>query len=321
MITNDIQLCRDALTNGELVAFPTETVFGLGARSDSKSAVEKIFVAKDRPRNHPLIAHCADIDVALAISPGIPQSARLLAQEFWPGPMTLVFKRAKADAICDESVGGSDTVAIRVPSHPVARKLLEPLGFFVSAPSANRFGRVSPTTPKHVLEEFGEKMLILNGEQSEVGLESTIISCVNEHPQILRAGAITPQDILRVTGHDVTKGSDEDSGIRVPGALKSHYAPRIDVIIIKSEEEINEYPQFNPERSALLSFSEPTQRYRLQRSMQTYEEFAHELYSFFREAEKNGCDAIFVVAPEEQGIGIAINDRLRKASAYCTASL
>ncbi len=317
MITSDIQRCIDALTRGELVAFPTETVFGLGARSDSSEAVKKIFEIKERPRDHPLIAHCADVDVALAISPDVSDAARALAREFWPGPMTLIFKRAHSDAICDEAVGGHDTVAIRVPSHPVARELLAPCGFFVSAPSANKFGRVSPTTAEHVQAEFGDDLLILDGERSEVGLESTIISCVDEKPRIIRAGAITAQDILRVQGLTLQTGNltgEDFQNIAAPGTLENHYAPSIPLHVITSESEIEFFDGMESSHCALLGFSEPIHNYSLVRVVQNYDEYAHELYNFFREAEDKGCAAIFAVAPEDEGIGVAINDRLAKAS-------
>lgn len=316
MITNDVQLCIEALSRGELVAFPTETVFGLGARSDSPTAVNKIFELKQRPNDHPLIAHCSSIEVALAVSPYVPEYARLLANEFWPGPMTLIFKRAGSDAICDEAVGGHDTVAIRVPSHEIARELLAPCGFFVSAPSANKFGRVSPTTAEHVQAEFGDDLLILDGEQSSVGLESTIISCVGEKPKILRAGAISAQDILRVTGFDVVDETIllEEDKVAAPGTLEVHYAPSIPVVVVSEQSEINVHDNFDSTKCALLSFSEPSLNFALSKAVGNYDEYAHEMYGFFRQAEQNNCEAIFAVAPDEVGIGIAINDRLKRAA-------
>lgn len=312
MITNDVDLCIEALTRGDVVAFPTETVFGLGARSDSPESIRKIYELKGRPTDHPLIAHCTDIKVALAVSADVPLTAQALANEFWPGPMTLVFNRSSGGSICDEAVGGHDTVAVRVPSHPVARALLAPCGFFVSAPSANKFGRVSPTTAQHVQEEFGDDILILDGEQSQCGVESTIISCVDVHPRILRAGAITPQDILRVTGHDVSDFSIAD--IAAPGTLENHYAPSIPVHVVNDETEIT-FPSGTASGDcAFMSFAQPAQEFCFTRVVGNFNEFAHELYSFFRGAEHAGCKAIYVVAPVSEGIGIAINDRLSKAA-------
>lgn len=313
MITKDIDKCIAALTNGELVAFPTETVFGLGARSDSPAAVNKIFDIKKRPTDHPLIAHCSRADTALAITPYLSESAIKLAEEFWPGPMTLVFKRAQSDAICNESLGGHDTVAIRVPAHPTAFALLDPCSFFVSAPSANKFGRVSATTAQHVLDEFGNDLLILDGEQSQCGLESTIISCLDEQPRLLRPGAITPQDILRVTGCDVSKNND-DVEISAPGDKESHYAPNIEVILASSENNFDFKPGCESAESAFLSLSPPLNSYKYEMIVSTYDDFAHEIYDFFREAENRDCKAIYVVTPVEEGIGIAINDRLKKAA-------
>lgn len=316
MITDDVQLCIDALTKGELVAFPTETVFGLGARADSPAAVQKIFDIKGRPTDHPLILHCSDVDIALAISPYVPEYARALASEFWPGPMTLIFKRAASDAICDEAVGGHDTVAIRVPSHPKARALLAPCGFFVAAPSANRFGHVSPTTVEHVRDEFGDDLLILDGDQSGVGLESTIISCVQDQPAILRAGAITVQDILRVTGIEPVESPQGDGNVKIaaPGTLENHYSPDIPLFVVASEAEVEKNSQFSPGECAFMSLSQPVKDYRVSVLVNNYDQYAHELYDFMRRAEIEKCQAIFVVAPENEGIGIAINDRLKRAS-------
>ncbi len=322
MITQDIQLCVDALTRGEVVAFPTETVFGLGARSDSPEAIRKIYDIKGRPADHPLIAHCSDVDVALALSPDVPDYARALAAEFWPGPMTLIFRRAGSDAICDEAVGGHDTVAIRVPSHEIARELLAPCGFFVSAPSANKFGRVSPTTTEHVRSEFGDDILILDGEPSQCGVESTIISCTGSHPHVIRAGAITTQDILRVTGHDVSSdlANSSDDNVAAPGTLENHYAPRIPVYVVADEQAIEFTEGLSPENSAFLSFGQPSQTFLLSLVVHSYDDYARQLYDFFRQAEVNGCEAIFAVAPENEGIGVAINDRLSKASHSLTES-
>ena len=246
--------------------------------------------------------------------------------------MTLMFTRAAGDSICDEAAGGHDTVAIRVPSHEKAREILAPCGFFVSAPSANKFGRVSPTTAQHVQSEFGDDILILDGDPSQCGLESTIISCVESQPQILRAGAITSQDILRVTGFDpvanfagsvpvagftrLPVGSlpAEATKIAAPGTLENHYAPSIPVYVVNSESGIDFPEGIEPNDCAFLTFSDPTLDFKLIFKMSSYEEYARELYGFFRKAEDDNCKAIFAVAPENEGIGVAIIDRLSRAA-------
>jgi len=313
MITDDIELCVDALTRGDLVAFPTETVFGLGARADSPAAVSKIFELKGRPVDHPLIMHCANIDVALAISPHIPEYAKKLAAEFWPGPMTLIFKRGVNDAICNEAVGGQDSVAIRVPSNEIARKLLEPCSFFVAAPSANKYGRLSPTTSEHVQEEFGDELIILDGEQSIFGLESTIISCIGELPEILRSGAITRKEIQNCLGVEVLE-SEKQTEIAVSGNKESHYAPKIPLFIVSDDENIAEFLEYESSECAYIGPRQTALDFKTKLVVSTYETYAHELYDFFHKAQNENCKAIFAVPPELEGIGVAICDRLKKAS-------
>ncbi|MFN8015390.1 MAG: L-threonylcarbamoyladenylate synthase [Acidimicrobiia bacterium] len=310
MITNDIDLCIEALTKGDVVAFPTETVFGLGARADSPLAVKKIFDLKQRPNDHPLILHCANIDVALAVSPHVPDYARVLAANFWPGPMTLIFKRGVNDAISDEAVGGHSSVGIRVPSHETARRLLEPCSFFVAAPSANKFGRVSPTTAHHVYEEFGDEILILDGEPSQCGLESTIISCLEESPEILRPGAITEKEILNATGLEPIKSENK---VVVSGSLEKHYQPDIPLITFNNVNELNEI-SLDKSKAAYIGLAETDYSFSMKLVVSTYDQYAHEMYNFFREAEKNNCETIVAQCPINEGIGIAINDRLTKAS-------
>ena len=313
MVTDDIGFCVEALTNGELVAFPTETVFGLGARADSPRAVSKIFEIKNRPLDHPLIMHCSSIEIALAISPHVPEYARKLALAFWPGPMTLVFQRGVNDSICDEAVGGNDTVAIRVPSHRVARELLEPCNFFVAAPSANRYGQVSPTTAQHVQDEFKDDLIILNGEQSQCGLESTIISCLGPAPGILRVGAITKNEIQNIVGLKVYE-ADPKKQIEVSGNKKAHYAPSIPLFLVTQDDEVLKKHKYHPSKSAYIGGRNTELSFKLSKIVSNYEEYAHDLFDFFHEAQRANCEAIFAVPPENEGIGIAINDRLNKAA-------
>jgi len=314
MITNDVELCVNALTQGDLVAFPTETVYGLGARADSPQAISKIFEIKGRPLDHPLIMHCSDVEIALAISPYIPEYAKRLAKEFWPGPMTLIFKRAANDAICDEAVGGQDTVAIRVPSNEIARRLLEPCSFFVAAPSANKYGQLSPTTSRHVQEEFDDEIIILDGERSSYGLESTIVSCVDDQPVILRAGAITKMQIQNAVDMEIAESGQKSSTIAVSGNKESHYAPSIPLLLIENDSDLTE-SEFDPSNCAFIGGRETQLEFKLKRMVSTYEQYAFELYDFFHEAQNLKCKAIFAVRPENEGVGVAINDRLTKAAA------
>ncbi len=313
MITDDIEMCINALTQGELVAFPTETVYGLGARADFPSAIAKIFKLKGRPTDHPLIMHCASIDVALAISPYVPDYAKKLASEFWPGPMTLIFKRGANDAICDEAVGGNDSVAIRVPSNEIARELLSSCTFFVAAPSANKFSKVSSTTSAHVQEQFDDELIILDGEQSSYGLESTIISCIDETPAILRTGAITKNEIQNILGVEVEDKSTS-SEIKVSGNKQIHYSPNIPLFLVDNDEQISSFTNFDTQECAYIGGRETQLEFKFPLVVLNYELYAHELYDFFHRAQDQGCKAIFAVPPEAQGIGIAINDRLKKAS-------
>ena len=310
MKTDDISVCAAELADGELVAFPTETVFGLGARADSAEAVIKIFEAKGRPQDHPLIAHASSTDMALSVSDDIPEYARKLAEAFWPGPLTLIFE-SNENQVCRHARGGHDTVAVRVPSHPCALKLLSECDFLVVAPSANRFGRVSPTTADHVEHEFPD-ILILDGDRSDVGVESTIVLCVEDVPRILRSGKVTAQDIHQETG--IIPVIENGSNVAAPGTLDSHYAPSIPVYVFENEASIALNVAIDPLTSAYLSLDEPNLVYKMVGTPDTLDAYAHDLYAFFRTAEDEGCSCICVIAPESEGVGVAINDRLTRAA-------
>ena len=232
---NDIQRAVALLCQGELVALPTETVYGLGADALNPDAVAKIFTAKGRPSDHPLIVHLADAGQIMTWAREVPKDAIALARAFWPGPLTLILKRD--ESVPDLVTGGQDTVGLRVPNHPVALELLRAFGSGVAAPSANRFGRISPTTAEHVRQELGERVaLILDGGACAVGLESTIVDLSRGVPVILRPGAIGADDIARVLGRrprlrgefEAEAGGAAEQGAtpRVSGALAAHYAPR-----------------------------------------------------------------------------------------------
>ena len=309
---------RDAAANlarGSLVAFPTETVYGLGADATNASAVARIYEVKGRPADHPLIVHIADLKYLEQWISDIPEYAIELARAFWPGPMTLVLKRSELAQ--DFITGGQDTVGIRIPNNSIALGLLEAFhkigGAGVAAPSANRFGQVSPTTAVAVKEEIGDYLaesdLVLDGGPSEVGLESTIIDCTSDLPRILRPGAITEAMIEDVTGLSLTKESIEStdvSNIRVSGSLENHYAPMALVIL-------DQEPVQGSGFIALESASTPAGVIRLA-APKSVEEFARILYESLREGDHQKLDAIYIEQPTGDGLAIAIRDRLGRSA-------
>jgi L-threonylcarbamoyladenylate synthase len=299
----------EVLAAGALVAFPTETVYGLGADATNADAVSRIYAVKGRPADHPLIVHLADMQDIADWSDDIPDYAIALGRAFWPGPMTLILKRSSLAK--DFITGGQDTVGLRVPNHVVALALLNEFkkigGKGVAAPSANRFGHVSPTTADAVSKELSEYLssgdLILDGGASLVGVESTIIDCTTESPKILRPGAITEEMIEEVTQLDLSYAATE---IRVSGALENHYSPMAQVLL-----DIE--PQPGDGFIALSLFETPEGVHRLA-SPSNEEEFARLLYAALRSADTQKLIRVIVKQPEGTGLSIAIRDRLQRAS-------
>jgi L-threonylcarbamoyladenylate synthase len=321
----------DAAANllaGGLVAFPTETVYGLGADACNGEAVARIYAVKGRPADHPLIVHVASMDGLGDWAADVPGYAISLARDFWPGPMTLVVKRSSLAA--DFVTGGQDTVGVRVPDHPVALGLLEAFakagGKGVAAPSANRFGNVSPTTAQAVSDELGDYLangdLILDGGACDVGVESTIIDCTGDAPKILRPGAITAQMIAESTGLSVggkfvytdddlpgisVNGKAVDSNaIRVSGSLEAHYAPAATVVLDQS-------PVAGEGFIAMADVVAGDGVVRLA-APKTHNEFARVLYSALRAADEQGLATVVVAQPAGDGIAVAIRDRLKRAA-------
>ena len=316
------------LLAGNLVAFPTETVYGLGADASNSDAVARIYAAKDRPADHPLIVHVASMDALGDWADGVPGYAISLARDFWPGPMTLILKRSELAG--DFVTGGQDTVGVRVPNHPVALGLLEAFarigGKGVAAPSANRFGHVSPTTAKAVEDELSDYLAesdqILDGGPCEVGVESTIIDCTGQVPKILRPGAITAQMISESTGLPIAgkfvytdadlpgisiNGEAVDiQTIRVSGSLANHYAPAATVLL-------DQVPVSGQGLIALAEMPTPEGVIRLA-APSTHEEFARLLYSALRAADEKGLETVVVHQPVGDGLAIAIRDRLKRAA-------
>jgi len=305
------------LIAGGLVAFPTETVYGLGADACNAASVARIYLVKGRPADHPLIVHVASMDGLGDWARDVPAYAIALARDFWPGPLTLVVRRS--DLAADFVTGGQDTVGVRVPNHPVALGLLEAFtaagGKGVAAPSANRFGNVSPTTAQAVATELGEYLAdgdqILDGGACDVGVESTIIDCTGDVPKILRPGAITAQMIEESTGLRVDAAVEEPL-IRVSGSLDSHYAPVARVLLCET-------PTAGQGFIAHANIKTPEGVVRLA-SPHTDEEFARVLYSALREADVQGLAEVVVMQPIGIGIAVAIRDRLKRAAHGSTQS-
>ena len=299
------------LMAGGLVAFPTETVYGLGADASNETAVTRIYSVKGRPADHPLIVHVASMDGLGDWARDVPSYAISLARDFWPGPMTLVVPRSSLAG--DFVTGGQDTVGVRVPAHPVALGLLEAFvragGKGVAAPSANRFGNVSPTTAQAVAAELGNYLAdgdqILDGGACDVGVESTIIDCTGDTPKILRPGAITVEMIEQSTGLKVV-ASVEEPEIRVSGSLDSHYAPAATVVLDQS-------PTAGQGFIAMADVVAADGVVRLA-APRTHEEFAQVLYAALRTADEQGLTTVVVQQPVGDGIAIAIRDRLKRAA-------
>jgi L-threonylcarbamoyladenylate synthase len=310
----------DAAANllaGGLVAFPTETVYGLGADACNEMAVARIYAVKGRPADHPLIVHVASMDALGDWAADVPGYAIALARDFWPGPMTLIMKRSALAG--DFVTGGQETVGIRVPDHVVALGLLEAFaragGRGVAAPSANRFGNVSPTTAQAVADELSEYLSdadqIIDGGACAVGVESTIIDCTGDVPKILRPGAITAHMIADSTGLEVvgqtSDGEAVDSPvIRVSGSLDSHYAPAATVVLDQSPMAGQGFIAMADVVAAdgVVRLAAPT----------THEEFAQVLYAALRAADQRGLETVVVQQPTGDGIAVAIRDRLKRAA-------
>ena len=304
------------LNAGDLVAFPTETVYGLGADAHNPAAVARIFAAKGRPASHPLIVHVSNLAAAREWIAELPDSARRLAEAFWPGPLTLVLP--KAAGVPDAITGGQPTVALRAPAHPVARALLAAFGAGIAAPSANRYGRISPTRAADVHEELGDRVaLVLDGGDCEVGLESTIVACLGERVILLRPGAISRSQLRDVVGE--VADADEASP-RAPGRDRSHYAPRTRLALVAGPElrSVVERALAAGERLAVLARSPapPASERLVWRQLGNRPaEYGRALYATLRELDRAGAVRILVEAVPGDEPWAAIADRLRRAAA------
>ena len=296
-----IEFAIEALRRDELVAIPSETVYGLAARATSRTAIKKIFELKGRPPSHPLILHIAKSSDLDKWSLNLPLVAKVLTEQYWPGPLTIVVERNAN--VSDEITGGRDTVAIRCPDHKITTDLLMRLDDAIVAPSANRFGKVSPTSAEHVFADLGHDVeIILDGGECSIGLESTIIDCTTTPPQLLRAGAITVEQIETECEVLVVSATGES---RASGMLDTHYAPECRIEIfdnrMQAENRQLELSQLGT-TSEILDFGDDLTLY------------AHSLYARLRDADQRNIDVVIAVKPPFAGIGVAINERLKKAA-------
>lgn len=303
-LTKSTSVAADIIRRGGLVAFPTETVYGLGADVFNAQAVEKIFEAKMRPADNPLIAHVGDLKQIGRLAKAITSSARRLIDAFFPAPLTIVL--AKSDEVPSIATAGLETIGVRMPRHELAREFLKACGTPVVAPSANLSGRPSPTTWQAVEEDLSGRIdCILQGAATEIGLESTVVDCTGDHPVLLRAGAVSLEELRSVVPETAVYVPAGDEAVRSPGLKHRHYSPRAKVYL-------NDFPATG--RRAYIGLHEPSGEFAIVRTCADSAEYAHELFAFFRECDRAGIEAICCETVEESGIGRALMDRLRRAS-------
>jgi L-threonylcarbamoyladenylate synthase len=296
-----MNLAVQALANGGLVAIPTETVYGLGAAINNEVAIAKIFLVKGRPQNHPLIVHLAHLDQLNLVAQNIHPDAIRLARACWPGPLTILLQRNENISL--SITGGRDTVAVRIPDNAFTRELIVKLGSPIAAPSANRFGKVSPTTAQHVCDDLQDDVdLIVDDGACLVGVESTIVDFSVSPPQLLRPGGIPVEDIEQILGYTI---SDTDGNSRASGMLQNHYQPSCNVLLVDTDEEAQKL------KETLVNRYE---RIRVLNRCNNLPLFATLLYRDLRQADSDEIQALVVVLPESRGLGAAIRDRLTKAS-------
>lgn len=313
----DIEKAVAVLRGGGLVAFPTETVYGLGADAASRAAVQKIYAAKGRPADHPLIVHVADAVQLANWARDIPPSAARLAKRFWPGPLTIILRRAPH--VGDLVTGGQDTVALRVPAHPVAQALLRTFGGGVAAPSANRFGRVSATTAEHVRHEFGPAVdCVLDGGAADLGIESTIVDLSGAQPALLRPGWITAAQLEQALGAPLAAPGVQSP--RAPGTLAKHYAPQTPLMMMEDDLLIELATSLSRQGKRVAALARSVRQPLLANIVWIAAPadaagYAHDLYMNLRRLDEAGCDAILVERPPQDAAWTAIADRLSRAAA------
>jgi L-threonylcarbamoyladenylate synthase len=305
MVTRTVAVAAERLRRGGLVAIPTETVYGLAADATDAAAVNRIFEVKQRPPDHPLIVHLASGDDLDGWAADVPDSAATLAAACWPGPLTILFRRGSR--VIDEVTGGRDTVGIRVPAHPLTTALLAEFGGGLAAPSANRFGRVSPTTFEHVLADLGPWLdpardAMLDGGPCPVGVESTIVDCTVDPPQVLRPGGIPTEDIVQLLAGSIAPTSGPS---RASGMLDSHYAPACRVVLADDDAGLT---------AALHAAQTAGDHVEVLDLTGDLVAYARELYGRLRDADRRGVDVVVAKLPPAVGLGHAVRDRLTKAA-------
>ena len=289
------------LNSGGIVAFPTETVYGLGANGLDKSAAEKIYEVKGRPSNNPLIFHIGSKEQLKEIVEDIPEKAEKLINKFWPGPLTLVFK--KSQNIYEELTSGQDTIAVRMPENPIAKELIKKANVPVVAPSANVSGKPSPTKANHVIDDLSRKIdMIIDGGEVEIGLESTIVDVSSQELSILRPGKITKNQVEKIIGKLSQNTTINYHKPKAPGMMYKHYSPEAKIIIVDNDKDIEEYRKtYQDKKSKFLEYN-------------SLEEMGKNLYADFRKADNEGIEILFVKSVEESNYGEAIMNRLKKAA-------
>jgi len=302
-VEREVERAVAVLRCGGLVAFPTETVYGLGADAGNEAAVRRIFAVKGRPADHPLIVHIAAAEQLAEWASTVPASARALADELWPGPLTLLLDRRPT--VLDAVTGRRPTVGVRVPDQPLALELLGAFGGGVAAPSANRFGKVSPTTAEHVRGDLGADVdLVLDGGPCAVGVESTIVDCTTDPPTLLRPGGVSVDRLVEVLGSPVRTETVGPS--RAPGMTASHYAPRCRVEVVDDVAVAQERVSLLRSQGLAADLLAPSLG---------ADDYARHLYGWLRDADDRGLDVLVAVAPAGDGLGLAVRDRLSKAAA------
>jgi L-threonylcarbamoyladenylate synthase len=308
LLTKSPATAAGFVRRGALAAFPTETVYGLGANIFDEKAVEKIFVAKGRPSDNPLIAHVGSLDQIKLLAAEITPAARQFIEAFFPSPLTLVLPKAgKVPLIATANL---PTVGVRMPDSRLALEFLKACGTPVVAPSANLSGKPSPTTWEAVFEDLNGRIdCILQGEMTKIGLESTVVDCTSEVPLVLRAGAITLEDLRQIVPETGVYQLQENEAVKSPGLKYRHYSPRARVVLMSRESGVE-----NRERKAFIGLSEPNQKFDLTKICASVEEYAHEVFNFFRECDRRGVETIYCQPVAEKGIGLALMDRLKRSS-------
>ncbi|GMQ82051.1 MAG: L-threonylcarbamoyladenylate synthase [Rhodothermia bacterium] len=310
VITEDIHVAARFIRQGSLVAFPTETVYGLGADATNKAAIRAIFKTKGRPANNPIIVHIADFRELTGVAESVSAPAMVLMDAFFPGPLTLILDRHPA--IPEVVSAGLSTVGVRMPDHEQAVELIRTVGRPIAAPSANLSGRPSPTTWQAVKEDLeGQIACILRGEQTPIGLESTVVDCTREAPVILRSGNVTLEQLRQVIP-EITQAVEEAVGeAHSPGILHRHYAPRASVFLVDQIDEV-----VNAERAGFIGLSAPhaPAEFLLVEQISSLEDYAYRLFEFYRECDRLGAESIFCERVAQEGVGVALMDRLERAA-------